>query len=172
MGSRGLRRGRIPRMRARLVCLIVATTFIGFAVGSPAGASGAHARTVVRVVTPVTATGLAPGYAVTERVHGECLGPASDVIAGQVYRCFYADVVTDPCWRDPRFVGRDHALCLATPWQRSLTQIVLSAPLEQGGEASTLDPGYPWGITLADGRRCLAAQGAHDHITDPKQGER
>ncbi len=126
----------------------------------------------MHIVSPVTATGLAPGYRVTHVVAGECLDglPGSESIAGAVYRCFAGNFIEDPCWRDPRAADRKDVVCLLEPWQHSLTEIRLSAPLAPARESLALSRSDPWGIELADGRRCLLLQGAHDTLGPPATG--
>ncbi|MDX6274905.1 MAG: hypothetical protein QOJ92_2115 [Frankiales bacterium] len=163
---------KYPQMRVRPTWVIVVAACVVTAIAFPAAGSRRISTTTIRVVSPITATGLTVGYRVVETVDGDCFA-SSDVLAGRIYRCSSGNYLSDPCWLDPRFSAHDHVVCLAAPWEHDLTAIAVKKPLAvDAGDGSTIAPAYPWGITLSGGRRCIALQGAHDHIVDPKQGER
>ena len=132
-------------------------------------ASAATSPTAVRFTSPVTATGLAPGYRVTKTQSAEC-EDGSDSIAGAIYRCFAGSAVYDPCWRDPRAADGKDVVCLLRPGETSLTELTPTAPVAVRPATLEVDRFEPWGIELADGHKCLLAQGAHDTVGPPQNG--
>jgi hypothetical protein len=125
---------------------------------SAAGAAGAASSTRILEVSPVTAADtLKPGYKLGPILHGGNCEAGSDVISG-VYRCFAGNGVYDPCWPDTASPTIPDVVCLLEPWSHTVVRIYVTAPL-QPSPAGRL---YVWGVQLATGQRCLAAQGTHD----------
>lgn len=124
---------------------------------SISGAAAAHTQTVH--VSPVTRAGAAvEGYRVTSRASDASCEPGSEAI-GEGYRCSAGNYLYDPCWAEK--TATPTVLCLAEPWLRTVAQLQLNAalpaiPHANGGSVE------PWGLQLADGNRCLLAQGAHN----------
>lgn len=121
-----------------------------------AAAAGTHpapARTTVRHVRP-TGQGnhLKPGYRVDRRTAGRCW--TTSAVQDDAYRCMAGNSILDPCWRlGP---GRRRAVCLVVPWRHRVEVIRLrSRPASLGVPSHRL-----WGLRLANGARCAAAQGA------------
>jgi hypothetical protein len=150
----------------RLVAL-PATLVAAFFVGS--GPGSVTPRTVVRTkVTPIDAHGdLRAGLRVSREAHGSC-EPGSASLPNNVYRCFSGNFVVDPCWRDWLAVVPT-VICLEEPWAETVVRLRLSAPPKPASGRSDLGT-EPSGITLRSGRRCLAAQGAHDTLTGKGDG--
>jgi len=139
--------------------ILIAVASVAALVAALAPATTVTAATATRIVhfTPVTASDhLAPGFKVTQRfAHGMC-EPGSDVLPG-AYRCFAGNFVIDPCWPD-KATASPGVYCPTAPWSHDVAHISLSQRL-------TASPGGPqgvWGLQLAGGQRCIAAQGAHD----------
>lgn len=98
------------------------------------------------------------GYRVTSPASDASCEPGSEAI-GEGYRCSAGNYLYDPCWAEK--AATLTVLCLAEPWLRTVTELrlnsaLLAIPREDGGSAE------PWGLQLADGSRCLLAQGAHN----------
>ena len=124
---------------------------------SVAGAAAAHTQTAY--VSPVTsAGGPVEGYRVTSRASDASCEPGSEAI-GEGYRCSAGDYLYDPCW--PEKAATPTVLCLADPWLRTVAELRLSSapPALQRESGGSVEP---WGLQLADGNRCLLAQGAHN----------
>jgi hypothetical protein len=105
-----------------------------------------------------------PGLHVADGGSASRCGPGSDS-AGYVYRCFDTNHhVLDPCWTDASDTQSSAVVCQQNPWDTTVTRLTLP----QGGPPPFLSPvtptpqNAPWGVGLADGERCIAAQGAHD----------
>ena len=146
----GVRRSLLPALLAAW-----ALSAAG-AVGAPAAAA---AGTRILKVSPTTAEGvLAPAYAIGQSVARAHCEAGSDVLAG-VYRCFAGNEVLDPCWAESG--AAPAVLCLPAPWSHEVIRLALQAPLE----TSPPGPLEVWGVRLASGQRCLAAQGAHGLIS-------
>jgi len=131
------------------------------ALAAPGGvfASGSAATKVV-YVAPVDSHGRPlPSLSILIDVRGTCEA-GSDSVPGPVYRCFdVGNSVLDPCWAERKPAGS--VLCMPEPW----SQIVVE--LDTKGLAPSSQPvpkslSFPWGVLLASGQRCVAAQGAHD----------
>jgi hypothetical protein len=135
----------------------------GFSDGS---SSAPKQATEVLSVEPVDAN-YQPiaGLAIRDRGSASSCGAGSDSVSN-AYRCFSGNGVYDPCWTDNSDPAAAAVLCLLRPWEKQATRFTL----EQGG----LQPFYtppipnsalqPWGVELATGERCIAAQGAHDTV--------
>jgi hypothetical protein len=135
----------------------------GFSDGSTAAPKQA---TAVVPVEPVDADYLPiAGLAVRDGGSATTCGAGSDSV-GNAYRCFAGHGVYDPCWTDNSDPAVPAVICMLRPWEKRVTRFTL----EQGG----LQPFYtppipdsalePWGVELATGERCIAAQGAHDTV--------
>jgi hypothetical protein len=146
----------LPRCAA---ILAAALTGCGSSVPSAVSIAGPAAAHTQRVyVSPVTSAG-APveGYRVTSRASDGSCEPGSEAI-GEGYRCSAGNYLYDPCWAEK--AATPTVLCLAEPWLRTVAEIRLNSAVpalarEDGGSVE------PWGLRLADGNRCLLAQGAH-----------
>jgi hypothetical protein len=153
-------------MRFSLVLsLMVAACAASLLAGCDSGGSGASEsppapETEHVSVSPVTSTGApASGYRVTARAANASCSPGSEAI-GKAYRCFAGNTVYDPCWAEK--ASTPTVLCVADPWLHTEAQLHVSAPLTpipsvEGGAGI----GEPWGVQLANGQRCVLAQGAH-----------
>jgi hypothetical protein len=60
-------------------------------------------------------------------------------------------------------------VCLLAPWAKTVVLLALEAkPARATGTSSTA--GSPWGLELANGRRCVAVQGSHDTVSHREGG--
>ena len=122
----------------------------------------ASTATKVIYVAPVNSAGQPlAGLGVAAAVQGHC-EPGSDSVPGPVYRCFSGNKVIDPCWADSALPGS--VLCMQRPWERTVLRLDTEQPLEPSSEPVPRGLGFPWGVKLANGERCVAAQGAHDQF--------
>jgi hypothetical protein len=139
-------------VRVVLVALVVT-----MAVGSTADSAQ---RTRRLHYSPFATDGSAIGrLAVTPHYHGQC-NSGSEVVVGDVYRCFDGNFIRDPCYYDDRTSGAegdDVVLCVGSPWSRSAVRL----------RVDTLDSSYgrrpggpPWALELMNGERCVFAEGA------------
>ena len=111
-------------------------------------------------VTPVDRSGQPlGGLRVVLHARGSC-EVGSDSVPGPVYRCFEANFVIDPCWADRAHSGS--VLCMVEPWSDRVMELDTGHPLPASDQPVPTSLAYPWGVKLANGERCLAAQGAHD----------
>ncbi len=92
-------------------------------------------------------------------VRGHCES-GSDSVPGPTYRCFEANSILDPCWADRSHAGS--VLCMEQPWSTTVVQLDTGHRLPASNYPVPKSLRYPWGVQLANGERCLAAQGAHD----------
>lgn len=158
---------RFSRVLSLMVAACAASLLAGCGSAGPStggpGASSAGAaapKTQQVSVSPVTSTGApAGGYRVTSQAANASCSPGSEAI-GKAYRCFAGNTVYDPCWAEK--AATPTVLCVADPWLHTDAELRLSAPLTpipaaEGGAGI----GEPWGVQLANGQRCLLAQGAH-----------
>jgi hypothetical protein len=127
---------------------------------APGVLASAPAPTKVVYVAPVDSHGRPlPNLTIFIDVRGTC-EPGSDSVPGPVYRCFdVGNSVLDPCWAD-----KDHAgavLCMPSPWSQNVVELDTKA-LPASTEPVPKSLAFPWGVQLANGEKCLAAQGAHD----------
>jgi pimeloyl-ACP methyl ester carboxylesterase len=105
------------------------------------------------------------GLSVTDGGSAEQCAPGSDS-AGYVYRCFDThNHVLDPCWTDASDPRSPAVICQQRPWDSRVTRLTLpqGGPPPFSGAATPIPQNAPWGVQLADGERCIAAQGAHDN---------
>ena len=110
--------------------------------------------TDVHWVSPVDRSGeLKDGYTVEATRRGDCW--TTSFVNDELYRCMQRNFIQDPCWleagRSPRTV-----VCPGLPWSHAVLRLRLTDRLPQ--TSSGRRPA--WGLRLADGRRCLFAQGA------------
>jgi hypothetical protein len=144
---------------ARRSLLLVASIAIVAAGALGASASGASTTTVI-YVAPVNQSGQPlPGLRTFLDVRGH-FEPGSDSVAGPTYRCFEANSILDPCWADGAHAGS--VLCMEEPWSETVVQLDTGHRLPASNYPVPKSLGYPWGVKLANGEKCLAAQGAHD----------
>lgn len=151
-----------------VLSLMVAACAASLLAGCNSGGSGGSGASVIPSapgtqqvsVSPVTITGApASGYRVTTHAANASCSAGSEAI-GKAYRCFAGNTVYDPCWAEK--ASTPTVLCVADPWLRTEAQLRVSAPLTpipsaEGGAGI----GEPWGLQLANGQRCVLAQGAH-----------
>jgi len=108
-------------------------------------------------ITPVRPDGsqVSSFAATSVAARASCI-PGSEAI-GQAYRCFAGNHIYDPCWAVK--TAAPTVLCLEYPWSVTAARLSVTGQLSpipyQGGI------GEPWGVELADGRRCVLLQGAH-----------
>jgi hypothetical protein len=144
---------------ARLVLAVVSALIL---VGAASGSAGPQTVIIARV-TPFTNDGhIRTGLRIAREAHGTCES-GSDSLPNNVYRCFFGNVIVDPCWRDWRS-SAPAVVCLEQPWADTVIRLRLAAPPPRSSGHSDLRA-EPWGITLGSGERCLAFQGAHDTLT-------
>jgi hypothetical protein len=154
-----------PLVLAGVVSLALLTglpTTVSAATPAPAtrlAGSVAVSRTVTSYYSPVTPAGAKkPGYTVKARHGGGTCEPGSDT-GLNVYRCFAGDFVYDPCWVETGSRA-DHVLCASAPWSHRVTQLTWK-PSGNESLSSTTSTKALFGLRMADGKRCVAAQGAH-----------
>jgi hypothetical protein len=122
-------------------------------------AAGAQTRTVA--YGPFAADGaLRRGLSATAAFGGTC-DTGSFVVAGaDVFRCFSATTIHDPCYRDAGQSTPERAVvvCVADPWTSAAVRLRVTEPPhpDHGAEPG----GLPWALTLASGRRCRVVRGA------------
>ena len=122
------------------------------------------ASTQTIAVSPVDSDGLlAAGYTVGRTLAGTKCVPGSDTGA-VAYRCFGTDsTVNDPCWPDTGDATGRTLVCLAAPWDTTVTRIRVPAVPDPLPSASSDGPAI-LGLALSDGERCVTLQGAHDQV--------
>jgi hypothetical protein len=170
MTTRARRRCGQPRAgnASFLAAMTLALSWLLAACASSPAQPAGPATTQQLRVAPVTAGGQpAEGYRVAStQDHANC-EPGSEAI-GQAYRCFAGNTVYDPCWAQKATTPT--ALCLPYPWSRTDVRLLVSAPLGAIPNEGGAGLGEPWGVELADGQRCVLAQGAHGefdgHVID------
>lgn len=123
----------------------------------------AAAPTVLADIAPVTAAGQPkPGETIAGGGRLQTCEPGSDSV-GQAYRCFATAGIYDPCWLDNADPAQATVLCQEHPWDTQVARFKVPAgglpPFL--GPPEPLDRGFPWGVQLTDGERCIAEQGAH-----------
>jgi hypothetical protein len=138
--------------------IVLSALIVAMAPGVPASGSGA---TKVIYVSPVDRSGQpVPGVSIFIDVRGKCEA-GSDSVPGPLYRCFdVGNSILDPCWGDAAQAGS--VLCMEEPWSQTVVQLDTGGPLPSSNYPVPKSLGYPWGVKLANGEHCLAAQGAHD----------
>jgi hypothetical protein len=110
--------------------------------------------TTVKLVSPVNARGhLRARYTVRATGRGHCW--TASFMNGRLYRCFKADYILDPCWKEN---GRNSVVCLGLPWSTSVTRLRLTRRLPA---KDSHGPGI-WGLRLGGGVgvNCLVSTGA------------
>ena len=172
-GGRSPRAGSWHRVRNSTrrrtgLSLIALAVLIGLlsACGSASPAASAPPKTKIVYVSPVTPAGAPAGqYRITSTATSATCIPGSEAI-GQAYRCFAGNFIHDPCW--PVKNAAVSVLCLAYPWSHAATRLTVKSPL--AAIPSERGIGEPWGVQLADGKRCALIQGAHPvfarHVID------
>jgi pimeloyl-ACP methyl ester carboxylesterase len=123
---------------------------------------GLTAPTRIVDLAPVEANGLPePGDAITDRGAAQC--EAGSDSAGQAYRCFAGNGIYDPCWLDNGDPAQSTVLCQEEPWSTQTIRLTVPAGGLPSflGPAQRIDLGFPWGVQLSDGERCIAEQGSH-----------
>lgn len=133
---------------------------------------GATPPTAVTSWNPFDASGAVKSSLQIEHLgSGNCgtVGPGSEAIGYFGYRCGTKKWIVDPCWRDgPR--ATDLVVCPSSPWDHKVSTIRVPHFMLVAGVtfAPPLDRrrDLPWAIELADGNRCIIAQGAHGTVTD------
>lgn len=131
------------------------------------GSRGSAAPTERITISAVSDNGRArPDLAVRD-VSGaaSCSAGSSGVGDGAAYRCVSGSTIYDPCWADATTAPNVSVVCLTEPWSTTATRLYLGSALES---PLTDDPndGFPWGMALASGERCVALQGSRDVIGD------
>jgi hypothetical protein len=140
-----------------IAAIALSVVIVTGALGPPASGS---ATTRVVYVAPVDRNGQPPpGLSVFLDVRGKC-EPGSDSVPGPTYRCFAANSILDPCWADRAHAGS--VLCMEQPWSHSVVQLDTGGHLPSDIQPVPRSLSYPWGVELAGGEKCVAAQGAHD----------
>lgn len=151
-----------PSGRFGVVAIIAGVALAAAASGFAASATA----TKVVYVAPVDAQGRQlPSITVLVATKGSCEA-GSDSVPGPVYRCFNDDNnVLDPCWAARGlFPATSHrsVLCMEYPWVPYVVRLD-TAGLPASTQAVPKSLSFPWGVKLANGENCLAAQGAHDN---------
>ncbi len=153
-GRRAARR-RVPRRRALVVAVAVATVASGVALAS------GFWRTEHTGHLPVfTADGaVSPELSVDHRGTGSCWASSLAIPSADTWRCQEDNEIHDPCFSaapDARLV-----VCFSDPW-RPVTVLALTRPLPASEQAG--GPTQPWAIETTDGRRCTLYTGATGSI--------
>lgn len=140
---------------------------LAFAAVAAGGA--AQQRTAIASWSPFAPAGaVKPSLEIEPLGRGGCgSGPGSEAIGDYGYRCGAKNWLDDPCWRDgPQ--PTDLVICPYGPWDRKAATIRVPHLMLAAGVtfAAPVDAGRdpPWALELANGSRCLLAQGAHDSI--------
>jgi hypothetical protein len=122
-------------------------------------------KTSVEYVAPVDQDGHAvKGFSITQTRKASCQA-GSDVLSVAAYRCFAGNGVFDPCWAVTNgSAPPTTVLCLLQPWSTSVEALVTTGLPASSGNNQKPPLGYPFGVELESGQRCLAQQGAHSHF--------
>lgn len=124
------------------------------------GDSGAPRTTRVNFAAPVDRAGRRlPGIRVASKRSGMC-NPSSGLIIGPVYNCRYGQLA-DPCWAVKTRTSDPAVLCMARPWSRDVT-MVITRRLPRVSAGIKRERGFPWGVELVSGERCIAHTGTPD----------
>jgi hypothetical protein len=151
----------MPGMGWRSQCVAAAVAVAGMILAAaPSVLASGSAVTKVVYVAPVDSHGRPlPDLKIFIDVRGMC-EPGSDSVPGPVYRCFdVGNSVLDPCWADRNQAGS--VLCMFEPWSQTVVELDTKG-LPASSQPVPKSLSYPWGVKLANGEKCLAAQGAHD----------
>jgi hypothetical protein len=139
-------------LRIALVAMVVTT--------SVAGTAESVQQTQRLRYTPFASDGSAIArLAVTPHYNGQC-NSGSEVVVGDVYRCFDGHFIRDPCYYDRRasdVEGADVLLCVGSPWSHSAVRLRVDTLDRPHGR---LPGGPPWALELMSGERCVFAEGA------------
>ena len=144
----------------------VATAVVIAAVGLSTGAANSaygqrRPSPKIVVVTPVTPSGLAPGYTIASTHDGVCSDnktARSWVAHGLLICSFKRETYVDPCWVEQ--ITRNgtvrSVVCPLRPWSKALIRINLRRPVDYipPSDSATMHARHPWGIELASGLRC------------------
>lgn len=148
---------RVQAVRRSVLLVVFIALVVAGALGT--SASGLSATKVI-YVAPVNQSGqLLSTLRISLDVDGHC-EPGSDSVPGPTYRCFEANSILDPCWADRSHAGS--VLCMQEPWSETVVQLDTGHRLPASNYPVPKSLSYPWGVELATGEECLAAQGAHD----------
>jgi hypothetical protein len=105
-----------------------------------------------------------PSITVLVATKGSCEA-GSGSVPGVVSSCFNDDNnVLDPCWAARGLyleTNQRSVLCMSYPWVPYVVQLDTSG-LPRSTQPVPKSLSFPWGVQLANGEDCLAAQGAHD----------
>jgi hypothetical protein len=131
-----------------------------------AGAASAAAPTERLVFTPFAPDGsLRPSLKVTTHTGGRCDTGSYVVARRGVHRCFDGNVIRDPCFTDAAAStasGEPVVVCVESPWSTAAVSLHLDEEPSSAGQAA---PGRaPWALQLADGQRCVFAEGASNVV--------
>ncbi len=123
----------------------------------PASGSSS-ASTIISVYRPFTPRG-STHLSVLVRA-GTCPSGSEVSPRRDAWRCFSGNEILDPCFSSPK--RRNVVLCPLAPWFDRGTELRLHKPLvaAQGNHARPSTGLTPWALQLADGRRCIYAEGA------------
>jgi hypothetical protein len=151
-----------PKRRLGVIAIIAGLALTA----ATSGIAASPAVTKVVYVAPVDAQGhQLPSVTVLVATKGSCEA-GSDSVAGPVYRCFNDDNnILDPCWAARGLFQEKHdrsVLCMDYPWAPYVVQLDTRG-LPPSTQAVPKSLSFPWGVQLANGEKCLAAQGAHDN---------
>ena len=89
-------------------------------------------------------------------VRGSCLRQATLITREDAWVCEAEGKKYEPCFikMGP---NRTQALCPQSPWDTESIERLLSKPVNnENNQLLDMSTGYPWGIELGDGTRCLA----------------
>src|SRR5204863_9722718 len=100
----------------------------------------------------------------TRTVSGTCTDIGYTYVGGIGYRCSRKNTLYDACFREGTS-PTDAVICIARPWGRDTIRLRSPHLLQYPGLPFEPASTRPWAIVLADGNRCLVAQGAHDGFT-------
>lgn len=87
---------------------------------------------------------------------GRCIGQSHLVQREDAWRCSDGRVTYDPCFLNPAG-SQTSVLCPVAPWEKQAVVIQLTQRLDNSKHvALDMSRGYPWGIELSQGDKCLA----------------
>lgn len=120
-------------------------------------------QTAVVHVRPVDDQGRLRGdFTVTDTVDGAECDIGSVKVAELAHRCFAGSGIYDPCWTETDGPSGPSVLCMGQPWSNEVWRLLTGTDIAPDPPAPGFDA--PWGVELADGRRCRYATGAHSSL--------
>jgi hypothetical protein len=134
----------------RLAIVVAAIGVLGSA--GVAGAGTHNADPTVKVIAPVLAGRIAPGYTASSQRSGYCQSPDRGQGINLSYRCFSGNRIYETCLAAPA-IGRGVVACINSPWSHHL-QLLRTRQRFRPSAQPVPTGGVPWGIRLSNGVRC------------------